>query len=361
MKRITYIFTTSRINRLNDSNYADEFFYGLRYLKNKYKFEIIEFKHIERYSSRVEYFISKLISLPLYIFSINEHQNRKIFKKTDELFLVSESTAFAALPFLVLYKKKYKIKTNLFVMGLYSKKLNYSKFKFLHNLLISFLSNYIDKFYFLGKGELDIAKNISKNNNMEFLPFCIDTDFWNIKKLNLNNNEYILFIGNDGNRDYKKVFEIAKKMPDKKFVFVTKNKLLINANLDNVEVFDGSWGSDDITDLKLLEIYSKAKLIILPLLNTFQPSGQSVSLQAMSVGIPVMISLTDGFWDIDKFSNNKNIIFIESNSVDSWVNKIDNAYRDNESLQIISKNAKDLVNSEYSLQKLNNFLEEQIS
>ena len=113
--------------------------------------------------------------------------------------------------------------------------------------------------------------------------------------------------------------------------------------------------------MKLLEIYSKAKLIILPLLNTFQPSGQSVSLQAMSVGIPVMISLTDGFWDIDKFSNNKNIIFIESNSVDSWVNKIDNAYKDNESLQIISKNAKDLVNSEYSLQKLNNFLEEQIS
>ena len=86
MKRITYIFTTSRINRLNDSNYADEFFYGLRYLKNKYKFEIIEFKHIERYSSRVEYFISKLISLPLYIFSINEHQNRKIFKRQMNYF-----------------------------------------------------------------------------------------------------------------------------------------------------------------------------------------------------------------------------------------------------------------------------------
>lgn len=362
MKRITYIFTTSRINRLNNSDYADEFFYGLRHLKNKYKYEIIEFKHTERYSSRVEYFISKLISLPLYIFSINEYKNRKIFKKTDELFLVSESTAFAALPFLVLYKKKYKIKTNLFVMGLYSKKLNFSKFKFLHNLLISFLSNYIDKFYFLGKGELDRAKNISKNfNNMEFLPFCIDTDFWNIKKLNLNNNKYILFIGNDGNRDYKKVYEIAKKMPDMKFVFVTKNKLLVNANLQNVEVFDGTWGSNNITDLKLLEIYSNAKLVILPLLNTFQPSGQSVSLQAMSLGIPVMISLTDGFWDIEKFSNYKNIIFIESNSSDSWINEINNAYRDNELLQIISKNAKDLVTSNYSLHNLNKFLEEQIS
>ena len=362
MKRITYIFTTSRINRLNDSNYADEFFYGLRYLKNKYKFEIIEFKHIERYSSRVEYFISKLISLPLYIFSINEHQNRKIFKKTDELFLVSESTAFAALPFLILYKKKYKIKTSLFVMGLYSKKINFSKLKFLHNFLISFLGNYIDKFYFLGKGEFEKAKKISKKyNNMEFLPFCIDTNFWNIKNLDIKNNENILFIGNDGNRDYKKVFDIANKMPDKKFVFVTKNKFLTNVKQDNIEVVSGSWGSDAIDDMKLLEIYSKAKLVILPLINTSQPSGQSVALQAMSVGIPVMISFTDGFWDIKKYSNYENIIFVKNNSTDIWINAINDVYKDYELIEIISKNAKLLVNKHYSLKIFNSFLEEQIS
>lgn len=357
MNRITYIFTNSRSNRIDDHNYADEFFYGLRYLKNKHKTNIIEFNSVGKYLSTVEHFISKLFSLPLYIFSINNKQNRKILRETDELFLVSESTAFAALPLLVLYKKKYKIKTNLFVMGLYSKKINFPKLKFLHNFLITFLSNYIDKYYFLGKGELEKAKKISeKHNNMEFLPFCIDTDFWNIENIDLKNNEYVLFVGNDGNRDYKKVFEIAQKMPEKKFIFITKNKILINSNLVNVEVIDGSWGSNEISDLKLLEIYGKAKLVILPLLNTLQPSGQSVSLQAMSLGVPVMISLTDGFWDIEKFSNNKNIIFVENNSVDSWINKINNIYKDPMAIQMISKNAKDLVNTNYSLKKLNNFL-----
>ena len=74
------------------------------------------------------------------------------------------------------------------------------------------MDNYIDKFYFLGKGELEKAINVSKKyNNMEFLPFCIDTNFWNVKRLDLEKNEHILFVGNDGNRDYKKVFEIAKK------------------------------------------------------------------------------------------------------------------------------------------------------
>ena len=47
MKRITYIFTGSRINRLGDSNYADEFFYGLRHLKNKHITNIIEFNSKE--------------------------------------------------------------------------------------------------------------------------------------------------------------------------------------------------------------------------------------------------------------------------------------------------------------------------
>lgn len=362
MKRITYIFTGSRITRLDNCNYADEFFYGLRYLKNKHKINIIEFNSKRKYFSKVEHYFSRLFSLPLYIFSINDKQNRKILRETDELYLVSESAAFAALPLLILYKKKYKIKTNLFVMGLYSKKINFSKLKFLHNFFISFLGNYIDKFYFLGKGELEKAKKISKKyNNMEFLPFCIDTDFWNINNLDIKNNEYILFIGNDGNRDYKKVFEIADKMPDKKFVFVTKNKFLVNIKQDNVEVLNGSWGSGAIDDMKLLEIYGKAKLVILPLINTFQPSGQSVALQAMSVGIPVMMSFTDGFWDIKKFSNYENIIFVKNNSTDIWINTINNVYKDTELVEIISKNASILVNKHYSLKNFNSFLEEQIS
>ena len=43
--------------------------------------------------------------------------------------------------------------------------------------------------------------------------------------------------------------------------------------------------------------------------NSTQPSGQSVSLQCMSVGVPVLISKTDGFWDYDLFKDNKNIFF----------------------------------------------------
>ena len=38
----------------------------------------------------------------------------------------------------------------------------------------------------------------------------------------------------------------------------------------------------------------ESKITIIPLKNTLQPSGQSVALQSMANGTPVLISKTDG-------------------------------------------------------------------
>ena len=54
-----------------------------------------------------------------------------------------------------------------------------------------------------------------------------------------------------------------------------------------------------------MEVYKKSGLTIIPLKNSYQPSGQSVTLQSMAVGTPVMITKTDGFWDLNSFANNK--------------------------------------------------------
>ena len=38
-------------------------------------------------------------------------------------------------------------------------------------------------------------------------------------------------------------------------------------------------------------------MTIIPLKNSIQPSGQSVALQSMACGTPVVITETFGFWD----------------------------------------------------------------
>ena len=38
----------------------------------------------------------------------------------------------------------------------------------------------------------------------------------------------------------------------------------------------------------------------------------------MSLGIPVVITKTMGFWDLDEFDNFENIIFVEDSKLESW-------------------------------------------
>ena len=54
-------------------------------------------------------------------------------------------------------------------------------------------------------------------------------------------------------------------------------------------------------DKEIKKIYGECRFTILPLREAIQPSGQSVTLQSISCGTPVLITKTKGFWDEDKY------------------------------------------------------------
>ena len=130
-----------------------------------------------------------------------------------------------------------------------------------------------------------------------------------------------MFIGNDSKREFDKVVEISKILKNYNFIFVTSN-IKKNVLGKNVTLINGNWNQGLLSDLEIKDIYNKGLLTVMPLKNTFQPSGQSVTLQSMSMGVPVLISKTKGFWDYSKFKNNKDIFFIENNDPESWALKI---------------------------------------
>ena len=82
-----------------------------------------------------------------------------------------------------------------------------------------------------------------------------------------------------------------------KILYITERILKSEILNNNVILKNGSWGNSQISDSQIKNLYSQSKLVILPLYNSMQPSGQSVSLQAMSMNVPVLISKTEGFWD----------------------------------------------------------------
>ena len=93
--------------------------------------------------------------------------------------------------------------------------------KFLTSKLFKFSNN----IYFLGNGEHRYAHNHYPKHSEKFklAPFSVDYNFWNKS----SNDEFvkrngILFVGNDGNRDFNLLLNIAKNISDIDFTFVTQ-------------------------------------------------------------------------------------------------------------------------------------------
>jgi len=363
VKNITYIFSQNRHqNYLNNKIEAREFYYGVDFLGKDNHIEIIEFEKFNNpLLHLLDRVISKFLSLPFYSSKLTNLKNLKKIINSDYLFLVNEGVGMSSI-FLLIFSKVFNrnLEVSLFVMGLYSKKLNFANLKFFHNLLIKFLIFYIDNVLFLGKAEMEQAIRLHSektSSKFKFVPFCIDDEFWSSKeKYENRKKDQIIFVGNDNNRDYELLIKIVKKLPNFKFIIVSSNNALDNLKLSNVEIYKGSWGNSDISDSKLKDLYEHSKLSIIPLKDSFQPSGQSVALQSMSLGVPVLITKTKGFWDSSLFDNEENIYFINSSEEALWEELINNLYNNEEGLNYVSKNALKTITDNYSLKLFFNYL-----
>ena len=207
---------------------------------------------------------------------------------------------------------------------------------------MSYIIKKINYLIFLGNGEYELAKNMYPEfkEKFIFIPFGLNLDFWKpSRKYSPKNKGYILFVGNDGNRDFDKVLQIANSINEINIKIITNQNFSKKPINDNVEIIYGDWHKTSLSDMELKSYYENALLTFLPLKETYQPSGQSVALQSMSLGIPVVITKTMGFWEPSKFDNYKNIVFLEENNVDNWVDVITSISKNEKLLNEISSNS----------------------
>ena len=356
--KITYIFVTGRKNRIEKiQDYAKEMFYGYDYFSKKYQdTHIIELTETNtRYSNLfgfIDKVINKISKLPFNMKPLTNKKNINLLKNSDYVVATNDRLALSSLPMLIYSKFKNKnINFTFFVMGLLeAKKINLFQ-KITAKFLLKVLFKFSDNLIFLGENEYQRAIKLfpKYKNKFHFHPFMIDFDFWSLEN-NTKKKDGILFVGNDSNREFEKVLKIAKILKHINFTFVTKYFRLHNTeiNLSNVKVIDGSWGNQKISDEELRLLYSESKLVILPLKNSIQPSGQSVALQSMCLNTPVMISETDGFWDNKNFRHKKNIMFVQNNNLDNWIREINELYNNDKLLNEVSSNAFEVIKKTYT-------------
>ena len=343
-QKLIYIFGAGRKIKIDsDQNYPKEFFYSYHQVKNYFEnVNLLEFDD-ENLNNKLTLLIDKILrkisGLSFYTNSIISKRNYRTLKDADIVIATNDRIGLSILPMVFLIKVRKKIKVQVFVMGLFSNKSKNILISFFQKLFLIYFIKSTDNFIFLGKPELEEARRAfpKYQKKFSFIPFSTDTDFWNPKdSYNFENRKGILFVGNDSFRDYKFVQELAKNMPEFEFTFVSSQIEEDSVKADNINLISGKWNKNILSDFELKDLYEGARITILPLRETIQPSGQSVALQSMALGTPVLITKTSGFWEEDNYRNNENIVFIDENNLNIWIKEIADIYNNVERLKKIS-------------------------
>jgi glycosyltransferase involved in cell wall biosynthesis len=353
----TFVFGFGRKEKLTSNDFqAKEFFYGYEYFTKKNNTLIIEMEHFEhkgnKFLSFFDRVIRKLTELPIYTKDILSLKNFLILKKTDKLILTTELLGLSLLPLILLTKLFRNIDVYVIVMGLFGRNPSNKLILLFQRTTIGLLSKVVTNYIFIGKGEFLEAQRQNRKIKSKFvyMPFSVDTNFWSPpKNHNLKDNNEILFVGNDGKRDYKLLLKIAETLEDFNFTIITNQ--IKNCDLENVNLIQGNWGKGILTDQQMKNFYQNSLITIIPIRETFQPSGQSVALQSIACGTPVLISKTSGFWDKDLFKDGDNIFFVKENNTNSWKVEINKLYKNQSALENCSLNGIKTVKEHLDLTK----------
>lgn len=123
--------------------------------------------------------------------------------------------------------------------------------------------------------------------------FGVDLDFWTPSD-HADAGDEILSIGNDPKRDFATL--VAAWRPEFPLLTIITSLPVAN-DKPNIRIERGDWRKAAISDADLRARLQRARLVVVPLQDTLQPSGQSAALQAMACARPVVLSANRGLWD----------------------------------------------------------------
>ena len=356
---ITFIFNHGRNKRINEEKeFPKEHFYGyFNFLEINKDTKLIENSEVENKFVLISKLLRKLTKFPIYIGKIINKKNKKIIDNSNILFFSNQNLFYSAFPYIYLNNSKNR-KNVVFFMGYKNILKKNKKFNVIQNFFFTAVIKKIDNILFLSKSENDLfSKEFPRfSNKANFINFGVDSKYWS--RTNKSNSlDKILFLGNDESRDYKILINIVNKMQDKKFIIIS-NKINENQfTSNNFNLIKSDWKINKLSDSELKEIMEDVDISIIPIKDgTTQPSGQSVALQSMAMGIPVMISSFEGFWDNELLVHKKNIYLVKSNTVNNWINEIKLLSNNKDLKNIISSNGRKTVENTLNLENFFNDL-----
>jgi glycosyltransferase involved in cell wall biosynthesis len=165
-----------------------------------------------------------------------------------------------------------------------------------------------------GVGELDGFCRLDHrlDARVHVVPFGVDAAFWAPSALTMTDT--VFAIGNDGHRDWATLLGAARNLPER--VLIVTSHPVPDELPANVTWRPSDWYRQLFSDAEIRDLFREAAVVVVPVKDVPQPSGQSVTLQAMACGRPVVLSRTRGLWEPEALKDGENIVLVEPGDPD---------------------------------------------
>ena len=192
-----------------------------------------------------------------------------------------------------------------------------------------------------GEGELEplLARAPELRDRLHVNTFGVDTSFWAPAKG--GRGTCVLAIGNDGHRDWETLVRAASEIPAPVRIFTGSPR---PADLPPHTSWErAGWHEQVLTDDEVRELYRSAAVVVVPVKDVPQPSGQSVTLQAMACARPVVLSKTKGLWSSSELSDGENVSFVPPADPDALASAVRRLLDDRERADGLGRSGREEV------------------
>ena len=209
----------------------------------------------------------------------------------------------------------------------------------------------LDHVFFFGPADRAVATErygLSPERS-SVIAFGVDTEFWRPLP-DVPPADYVIAVGQDPNRDYDLLAAAPGNHPTH---IVSRRKVNIPPGATHVRVTTGDFfGSDSMSDQDLRAAYNAARAVVVPLKDVHQPTGYSVTLQAMSCGRPVILSNIKGLWTKTLLRDGVNCLLVPPGDAQALGAAIGRVRSDAKLAADIGRAARETVLTHFGLDKM---------
>jgi Glycosyl transferases group 1 len=209
----------------------------------------------------------------------------------------------------------------------------------------------LDHLFFFGPADREFAIEAYgfPRERSSVISFGVDTEFWRPMQ-DVTVEEFVVAVGQDLNRDY----ELLAAAPGMhRIIIVTRQAIKLPPVASHVTITAGDYfGSDSMSDDDIRRLYNRARAVIVPLKDVYQPSGYSVTLQAMSCSRPVVLTKTRGLWASEHFIDGENCLLVPPRDAAALGAAIGRLRSDHALAERIGRAARETVTRHFGLDRI---------